>query len=231
VGSGASEAVESCGIDAISMAQLVLSSAQSARRVARAGRAEPPNQRIERMSRLTAFLAAGSVALLAVPAVAQVKVLPGEHHTMSATVEAVEQSTRIVTLRDAKGELHEVHVAKDVAKFPEIKVGDKLNVTYYDNITIRKKEPGEADAKNTLKEGVTPGGGVKPVGTLATQQTITATISEIDMKVPSITFKGPKNWTYSTKVQDKKALESVKVGDKVDITWTEAMLVNIAAPK
>jgi hypothetical protein len=183
------------------------------------------------MSRFTAFLAASSLALVAAPAAAQMKVLPGERHTMSATVEAVEQSTRVVTLRDAKGTLHEVHVAKDVAKFPEIKVGDTLNVTYYDNITIRKKEPGEPDAKNTLQEGVTPGGGVKPVGTVATQQIITATISEIDMKVPSITFKGPKNWTYSTKVQDKKALESVKVGDKVDITWTEAMLVNVAAPK
>ena len=179
------------------------------------------------MSRLSAFLAAGAVALLAVPAVAQIKVLTGEHQTMTATVEAVEQSKRVVTLRDAKGELREVHVAKDVAKFPEIKVGDKLNVTYYDNITIRKKEPGEPDAKNTLKEAVTPGGGVKPVGTVGVQQTITATISEIDMKVPSITFKGPKDWTYSTKVQDKKALEQVKVGDKVDITWTMAVLMAV----
>jgi hypothetical protein len=32
-------------------------------------------------------------------------------------------------------------------------------------------------------------------------------------------------------VQDKDALSKVKVGDKVDITWTEALLVSMDAPK
>ena len=54
----------------------------------------------------------------------------------------------------------------------------------------------------------------------------TATITAIDPKVPSITFSGPNNWTYSSKVEDKKALATVKVGDKVDITWTVALLVS-----
>ena len=71
----------------------------------------------------------------------------------------------------------------------------------------------------------------KPVGTAAVQQTITATIDAIDMNVPSISFKGPRGWKYSTRVQDKKALSQVKVGDKVDITWTEALLVAVAAGK
>ena len=59
-----------------------------------------------------------------------------------------------------------------------------------------------------------------------TQRTITATITAIDQNVPSITFSGPNNWTYSSRVEDKKALAKVKVGDKVDITWTAAVLVS-----
>jgi hypothetical protein len=51
------------------------------------------------------------------------------------------------------------------------------------------------------------------------------------MKVPSISFKGPNGWAYSSKVQDKDALSKVKVGDKVDITWTEALLVSFDTPK
>ena len=97
-------------------------------------------------------------------------------------------------------------------------------------VTLRVKPAGEPDV-DTLKEGVTPGGGRKPVGTAAVQQTITATIDAIDMNVPSISFKGPRGWKYSTRVQDKKALSQVKVGDKVDITWTEALLVAVAAGK
>ena len=56
---------------------------------------------------------------------------------------------------------------------------------------------------------------------------ITATITAIDPAMPSITFTGPNNWKYSTKVQDKDALSKVKVGDKVDITWTEAMVASL----
>jgi hypothetical protein len=64
-------------------------------------------------------------------------------------------------------------------------------------------------------------------GTVAAQRTITATITEIDPKMPSATFKGPNGWSYSSRVQDTKALAKVKVGDQFDITWTEAMIVSL----
>ena len=47
------------------------------------------------------------------------------------------------------------------------------------------------------------------------------------MAIPSVTFTGPNGWKYTSKVQDKEALGKVKVGDKVDIVWTEAVLVSI----
>ena len=64
-------------------------------------------------------------------------------------------------------------------------------------------------------------------GTAAHQRTITATITAIDNSLPSITFSGPNGWKYSTRVEDKAALAKVKVGDKVDITWTEAMILSL----
>ena len=64
-----------------------------------------------------------------------------------------------------------------------------------------------------------------PGGTRAKQMTVTATITAIDPVTPSITFTGPHGYTYTSKVEDKAALATVKVGDKVDIVWTEAMLV------
>ena len=56
-------------------------------------------------------------------------------------------------------------------------------------------------------------------------------ITAIDMKVPSITFTGPNNWKYSSKVEDKAALSKVKVGDKVDIVWTEAVMISLDSAK
>ena len=49
--------------------------------------------------------------------------------------------------------------------------------------------------------------------------------------MPSITFTGPNGWVYSSKVQDVPLLKTVKVGDMVNITWTEAVSISVTAPK
>jgi hypothetical protein len=141
----------------------------------------------------------------------------------------VEQRTRTLTLRLKDGTLQTVIAPRAMKKFDEIKVGDTVTARYYDSITIRKKAPGEA-AVDSDAAARTPADTTKPAGTGATQRTITATIADIDMKMPSITLKGPNGWTYSSKVADKDALSRVQVGDRVDITWTEAMMVSVEAP-
>ena len=60
---------------------------------------------------------------------------------------------------------------------------------------------------------------------------VAAHAREIDMNAPSVTFTGPGGFKYSSKVRDKNALAKVKVGDKVDITWTEATTVSIEDAK
>ena len=97
------------------------------------------------------------------------------------------------------------------------------------NIVLRLKAPGEKDidSENAAITRSAKGG----AGTAAVQRAITATITKNDMKVPSIAFSGPNGWNYSTRVEDKKALAKVKVGDKVDITWTQAAIVGLEEPK
>jgi hypothetical protein len=173
---------------------------------------------------VTVVVSAGVLLGVAGMAAAQSKTLTGETQTISATVEAINVSTRTLTLKGPKGNYMEIVVPPEVKRFPEIKVGDTLTARYYENLVIRKKLPGEKDV-DTSSEGVTPGGAAKPAGTAATQRTITATITALDPKVPSITLSGPNNWTYSARIEDKKVLTQIKVGDKVDLTWTEALLL------
>jgi len=176
------------------------------------------------------ILAATFLAAAASLAGAQTKTLPGEMKTETATVEAIDHGRREVTLKEANGLYSTIEVPADNKKFDSIKVGDKVTARYYDNVVIRVKQPGEKDV-DTDSAAVTAGANAKPGGTAATQRTITATITAIDMKVPSITFTGPNNWKYSSKVQDKNALSKVKVGDKVDIVWTEAVMISLEAAK
>ena len=114
-------------------------------------------------------------------------------------------------------------------RFNELKVGDKVTARYYENIVIRLKAPGEKDV-DTGTIGTTRGTGERPAATVAGQRTVTATITQLDTKTPSITFTGPNGWSYSSRVEDKAMLSKVKVGDKVDITWTAAALVSIEDP-
>jgi hypothetical protein len=183
------------------------------------------------MNRFFAVLVAAVLVLGTAGAVmAQTKSLTGESTTISATVEAINVSTRTLTLKGPKGNYVDVVASEDVKRFSEIKVGDTLTARYYENLVLRLKKPGEKTV-DSATEGMTRGTGARPAGTAATQRTITATITAIDQKVPSITFSGPNNWSYSSRVEDKKMLAQVKVGDKVDITWTEALLVSFDVVK
>src|SRR5688572_10014205 len=103
-------------------------------------------------------------------AAAQVKVLPGEHRVMTATVEAVDVATRRVTIRNPDGELRTVVAGPQVARLAEVKAGDTIRAIYYDNIVIRVKPANEAEV-DTAQARLTPGAGPRPVGTSGIQQT------------------------------------------------------------
>ena len=150
--------------------------------------------------------------------------------TETATVEAIEAATRTVTLKKPDGTYVTIVAGPDIKRFAEIKVGDKVNARYYENVVVRLKQPGEPEVDSSVK-GTTGSEQVLPGGTKAKQRTITATITAIDMNAPSITFTGPNGWKYTSKVQDTEALAKVKVGDKVDIVWTEAVLVSLERGK
>ena len=182
------------------------------------------------MKSMKTYGAAMLLTALAAVASAQVsKSLPGTMEIVTVTVESIEKASREVTIKKPDGSYGVFSVSEDVKRFDTLKIGDKVTAKYYDNIVLRLKPAGEKSV-DTDTAGLTRGDTAKPVGTAATQRTITATITQIDLKVPSITFKGPNNWTYSSHVEDLEALKKVKVGDRVDITWTEAVMISVEAP-
>ncbi len=143
---------------------------------------------------------------------------------VTATVESIEASTRTVTLKNRTARSSPTVAPDTFKQFSTLKIGDTVQARYYENLVLRVKKPGEKDV-DAAQAAATPS--ATAGGTQAKQRTITATITAIDDKVPSITFSGPNGWKYSSRVEDKKALATVKVGDKVDITWTEALLLSL----
>ena len=176
------------------------------------------------------IIEAAVLVSMASTAMAQSKTFNEKMVVETGTVETIEVASRTVTLRKPDGTVVTIFAGPDVKRFEEVKVGDKVTARYYENMVIRVKRPGEPDV-DTAAKTTTPSQQALPGGTRAKQRTITATITAIDMNAPSITFTGPNGWKYSSPVQDKEALAKVKVGDKVDIVWTEALLVSLERGK
>lgn len=182
------------------------------------------------MSKISRILMLAVMMLSLVTVVGAQSKTMGDTTVVKGTVEAVDQQARVVTVKDTKGKFVTVDVPEGAKNLSKIKVGDKVSLRYYDGVTVRLKQAGEA-AVDSSAAAKTPAEGKAMTGTVAKQRTITAVIQEIDPKVPSITFTGPNGWKYSRRVQDKKILEKVKVGDRVDFTWTEAVMIDIESPK
>lgn len=161
---------------------------------------------------------------------AQTKTITGETKMTTVSVEAIERSRREVTVKKPDGTYDVLYVPETFKMFDNLKIGDKVTAKYYENIVLQLKAPGDkaVDTGSLAVVGKGPDGSG---GTASHQRTITATITDIDQKAPSITFSGPNGWKYTSRVEDKKALAKVKVGDRVDITWTEATVLSLEAAK
>jgi len=57
------------------------------------------------------------------------------------------------------------------------------------------------------------------------------TYTKIDDKKPSVTLKGPEGNSLTLAVADKKNLEGIKVGDQVDLTYTDSLAVAVEKAK
>jgi Cu/Ag efflux protein CusF len=176
------------------------------------------------------LMSAAAVLLTASTLAAQSKVVPGETRELTGTIAAIDPAARQVTVRRQDGTAEILYVPETVKRFDSLKVGQRIHARHYENMVLRLQQPGQKPVDANVRDAATAasqGTG----GTLAHQRTITATISEIDMNAPSVTITGPGGFKYSSKVKDKNALAKVKVGDKVDITWTEATTVSIEDAK
>jgi hypothetical protein len=115
-----------------------------------------------------------------------------------------------------------------VKRFDELKVGDTVTFRYYESIAYSIRKPGQPSGMPTQTgPSVTRSQGPKPGGTISQQETATVTLKAIDAKVPSVTVVTEDGRTVSFKVEDKKNLQDVKVGDKVEITYTEAFMISV----
>ncbi len=179
--------------------------------------------------RVAAFVL--SACLLPLSAAAQkAPVVKSAMVTKTVTIEAIDHTNRLITFKDEAGATDMVQAGPGITRFDELKVGDKVTFKYYESLVFQVKKSGAA-APDMAQAGVDVGGGKTPGGTMSRQLTMTVTVVSVDPAVPSITVKTEDGSVVTRKIQDPKNLEGVQAGDKIVITYTQALLTSVAAAK
>ena len=99
------------------------------------------------MKRLKAILSASGLVVLALalPSWAQLtRTLPTQTVTVSGTVETIDHDRRVVNIKTPDGKFQSIDVPPAAKRFDELKVGDKVSITYNNTVSARLKPPGEA---------------------------------------------------------------------------------------
>jgi Cu/Ag efflux protein CusF len=170
------------------------------------------------------------VVLLGLPllARAQAPVTKADSVELTAKIEAIDHNSRLVTVKDQDGDVETIYAGPEVKRFDELKVGDTVTFRYKESLVVKIRKPGgPAAAPAPATPTIERGKGARPSGTISQQQSGTVTIKAIDLKVPSVTVLTEDGRTVSFKVEDKDNLQGFKVGDKVEITYTEALMISV----
>jgi Cu/Ag efflux protein CusF len=152
---------------------------------------------------------------------------------VQATVTAIDLKTRMVTLKGPDGKESSFYVDERARNLPQVKVGDVVKIAYVEALAWKVSKSKKAAPTPTEEVAATRAeAGQKPGGAVARRVTITASIEAIDLANGTVTLKGPQGNSRTIKARNPANLKKVKVGDLVDITYTEGVALKVEpAPK
>ncbi|MFN7986663.1 MAG: hypothetical protein U0529_04265 [Thermoanaerobaculia bacterium] len=148
--------------------------------------------------------------------------------SVTATVTKIDQKTRQVTVKADDGQTYSFVADPAVQNLSQVKKGDLVTVVYTEALVYEVRKGGKAGSDAAAGAVAAPLG-AKPAGVVAGQATVTVKITAIDHKAPSITVATAEGDKQTFKLKDPSKLQGVKVGDTVDITYTEALALKVEA--
>jgi hypothetical protein len=150
---------------------------------------------------------------------------------VSATITAIEKSSRTITLKGPKGDEFKIEAGPDVKNFDQLKVGDIVDMRYRETLALELKKGGGMKVEKTEKAGaVGAKPGAQPAGVVGRQVTVVGDVIKVDAATQTVTVKGPQR-TVDLKVRDPEQFKLIAVGDQIQATYTEALAVAVTPAK
>jgi hypothetical protein len=162
-----------------------------------------------------------SLASLAGLALAQNAVT--RESTTTAKVDRIERSSRVVTFRSDGNVLQDVYVDPSFTAFNDLRVGDVVTVRYTESVIVQLRPNARLTDVQDTTEQAKKAGDPNVVQQLKT----VVTIENIDSQGLFVTYRTSDNMKAVRHVQDKKLLEGIRPGDRVEVTVTRARALSI----
>jgi hypothetical protein len=150
---------------------------------------------------------------------------------VSATITAIEKSSRTITLKGPKGDELKIEAGPEVKNFDQLKVGDVVDMRYRETLALELKKGGGMKVEKTEKAGaVGAKPGETPAGVVGRQVTVVGDVITLDAATQTVTVKGPQR-TVDLKVRDPEQFKLIAVGDQIQATYTEALALAVRPAK
>lgn len=154
-----------------------------------------------------------------------------EQIELTATVEAIDQQTRLVSLRGAEGRKATVYASPEVHNFDQINVGDVVAVSFYAAIGAEVAPPDQA-TRGVQHESamIRAAKGERPGAAVTQTVTTTVEIDSVDTSMNTVTFRRDDGLVRVLPIEDPKArafIKELKRGDMVQVTYMEAVAVSV----
>jgi len=150
----------------------------------------------------------------------------------TAAVVAVDPAQRLITVKPEGGEPIDLEASESIKNLDQVKVGDEVALTYTEALAWQVRPAGQGGpGVSTGEEVATAPPGAKP--SLAAKQSLklTASITAIDIAKGTVTLTGPQGNSRTFKARDPGNLKKVKVGDLVDLEYTQAVALAVRPTK
>jgi hypothetical protein len=149
--------------------------------------------------------------------------------TRKFTITAIDKASRVVTVKNAKGDTMSVECGDEVKNFAQLKVGDVVTTVYTESLTLHVEGAGEPEATTETMSGSAKLG-EKPAASVAERTTVKAKITAIDKMKGTATLQTMSGEHFTVTADDKANLDKVQVGNTVVATYTVAHAISVSKP-
>jgi hypothetical protein len=152
---------------------------------------------------------------------------------MVATITAIDMEKRLVTIEGPDGDSIVVQAGDEVKNLPQVEVGDKVVIKYFESITADIVKLGKDETLGTEVRGARASAplGEKPGGAGVVEMTRRVEVVFVDPIQQYISVRSPDRGLRKISLKESPDLQhylkELKQGDVIEVKYTDAMAIEV----